>query len=51
MNYMRNGDNFNSKIISQVLQSVECLHENNIVHRDIKPENIVLFFIVIYNFI
>ena len=29
-------------IISQILEGVRFLHENNIVHRDIKPTNILI---------
>jgi len=28
--------------ISEVLQALEFLHQNNVVYRDLKPENIVL---------
>ena len=30
-----------SRIIRSILESVACLHSQNIVHRDIKPENIL----------
>ena len=29
-------------VISQILEGVRFLHENNIVHRDIKPTNILI---------
>lgn len=32
-----------SKVIQQVLQAVEYLHENGIVHRDLKPENLLYY--------
>jgi serine/threonine protein kinase len=27
--------------ISEIVSSIECLHENNVIYRDLKPENIV----------
>ncbi|XP_070814286.1 calcium/calmodulin-dependent protein kinase type 1D-like [Chaetodon trifascialis] len=32
-----------SKVIKQVLQAVNYLHENSIVHRDLKPENLLYY--------
>jgi len=31
-----------AKLLNQIINAVEFLHDNDIVHRDIKPENIVL---------
>ena len=31
-----------NKLIKQILQTINYLHQNNIVHRDLKPENIML---------
>jgi serine/threonine protein kinase len=30
-----------SSYMKQILESVACLHQNNIMHRDLKPENIL----------
>ncbi|KAJ8360672.1 hypothetical protein SKAU_G00171970 [Synaphobranchus kaupii] len=32
-----------SKVIRQVLQAVDYLHQNSIVHRDLKPENLLYY--------
>ena len=35
-----------SFITKNLLEAVNCMHENKILHRDIKPENIVLIMVI-----
>jgi serine/threonine protein kinase len=41
---LKSNEKYVSRVVEQIVDTVDYIHSRGIVHRDIKPENIVIAF-------